>query len=35
MGKRNMRQEKFAGYTGGDQHIVMLQEPYPLIEHGE
>ena len=32
---RNMRQEKFVGYTGGDQHIIMLQEPFPLIYNEE
>lgn len=29
--KRNKKQEKMKGYTGGEQHIVMLKEPYPLI----
>ena len=33
--KRNKRQEKFAGYTGGEHHIVMLREPYPLIYNYE
>ena len=32
---RNKRKQKLAGYTGGEHHIVMLQEPYPLIYNYE
>lgn len=33
--ERNKRQEKMKGYSGGEQHIVMLKEPYPLIYNYE
>lgn len=33
--ERNKRQKNIVGYVGGEQHIVMLQEPYPLIYNYE
>ena len=33
--ERSKRQQLLTGYNGGQQHIVMLNEPYPLIYNYE
>lgn len=33
--KRNKRKQKSSDYNGGQQHLVMLREPYPLIYNYE